>query len=344
MRAALETVAEFLSKYGALEEANNIMNVMAKMGWSVPADSKLQWRSLVAAMKQELNAPEAAPDYVFLFERLIQLCIKMPGDLWKSLFSSKLLMHIVVERFAIAFESHDAELFKLESDVLCHTEGIFDICQLVQNKLFSEDVGTSVLAQFLADFSTIFEDDEPKVARWDEFYSSYRMHEASFRRDMKRALCQIEASGIGPTQIEIRKRIRREAVEGRFPGTSGDLSDSTLSEPEDSTCRVQNSSRNGPPVTTNSAAAASPPPVADQQETAPSDSASAEDSPSPKVRAKRKRWSTAEVEALRKGYKEFRALPNVWMMIKTKYADVLASRSNVDIKDKYRNLLKFGKL
>jgi hypothetical protein len=62
------------------------------------------------------------------------------------------------------------------------------------------------------------------------------------------------------------------------------------------------------------------------------------------VRAKRKRWSTAEVEALRKGYKEFRALPNVWMMIKTKYADVLASRSNVDIKDKYRNLLKFGKL
>ena len=50
----------------------DIMNVMAKMGWAVPANSKLQWRSLIAVMKQELNAPES-PDYVFLFERLIQL-------------------------------------------------------------------------------------------------------------------------------------------------------------------------------------------------------------------------------------------------------------------------------
>lgn len=31
-------------------------------------------------------------------------------------------------------------------------------------------------------------------------------------------------------------------------------------------------------------------------------------------------------------------------MIKSKYADVLARRSNVDIKDKYRNLLKYGKM
>lgn len=65
---------------------------------------------------------------------------------------------------------------------------------------------------------------------------------------------------------------------------------------------------------------------------------------SQQVRPKRKRWSQAEVDALQKGYKEFSALPNVWVMIKSKYANVLSQRSNVDIKDKYRNLLKYGKL
>lgn len=65
---------------------------------------------------------------------------------------------------------------------------------------------------------------------------------------------------------------------------------------------------------------------------------------SSQVRPKRKRWSQAEVNALQKGYKEFSSLPNVWVMIKSKFADVLSQRSNVDIKDKYRNLLKYRKL
>lgn len=62
------------------------------------------------------------------------------------------------------------------------------------------------------------------------------------------------------------------------------------------------------------------------------------------VRVKRKRWSQQEVDALMKGYNEFGSLPNVWIMIKTKYADVLAGRTNVNIKDKYRNMVLYRHL
>lgn len=58
------------------------------------------------------------------------------------------------------------------------------------------------------------------------------------------------------------------------------------------------------------------------------------------ARKKRKRWSASEVEALVDGYEEFGDEPNVWVLIKAKYPKVLRERSNVDIKDKHRNLQK----
>lgn len=61
-------------------------------------------------------------------------------------------------------------------------------------------------------------------------------------------------------------------------------------------------------------------------------------------RGKRKRWSNEEVDALLKGHREFEAHPNIWVMIQNKYNPILRDRTNVDLKDKYRNLLKYNKI
>ncbi|RLN84797.1 hypothetical protein BBJ28_00020277 [Nothophytophthora sp. Chile5] len=61
-------------------------------------------------------------------------------------------------------------------------------------------------------------------------------------------------------------------------------------------------------------------------------------------RKRRTLWSQEEVAALQDGFKLYGSYPNVWVLTKAKYAQVLRNRSNVDLKDKYRNLLKYGKI
>lgn len=56
------------------------------------------------------------------------------------------------------------------------------------------------------------------------------------------------------------------------------------------------------------------------------------------------RWSAEEEAALIEGYRLCEKYSNVWVLIKNKYPDVLHSRSNVDLKDKYRNLVRYGKI
>lgn len=43
------------------------------MGHTVPDTSPLHWRMLIAGMKEELRDRSAAVNYVFLYERLVQL-------------------------------------------------------------------------------------------------------------------------------------------------------------------------------------------------------------------------------------------------------------------------------
>ena len=64
----------------------------------------------------------------------------------------------------------------------------------------------------------------------------------------------------------------------------------------------------------------------------------------PSGRRKRVRWSAEEEAALIEGYRLYESYSNVWMLIKTKYPDVLRNRSNVDLKDKYRNLVRYGRI
>jgi hypothetical protein len=66
--------------------------------------------------------------------------------------------------------------------------------------------------------------------------------------------------------------------------------------------------------------------------------------PSSRNRAIRKRWSKEEVDALMEGLREFKMTTNLWVSIKEKYHDILHDRTNVDLKDKYRNLLKARKI
>ncbi|KAJ8530398.1 hypothetical protein ON010_g14515 [Phytophthora cinnamomi] len=61
-------------------------------------------------------------------------------------------------------------------------------------------------------------------------------------------------------------------------------------------------------------------------------------------RRKSVRWSAEEEAALIEGYRLYETYSNVWVLIKTKYPNVLHNRSNVDLKDKYRNLVRYGKI
>ncbi|OWY96328.1 hypothetical protein PHMEG_00033430, partial [Phytophthora megakarya] len=232
MRVALEVCGEFLSRIGALEGANAIAEILRKTGMELPDTSPFRWRALLAAIRQELDAEPM--DVVFLFERLLQLDATMPSGPSHKLFDSPLFFHLLVERFAVVFEGLDAELFKLESDELCHIDGIYETCLLIRDKI--QETEPNDLRKFLETFEKIFEQDEPKDC-WDAFYELYQLSDAPFRRDMKRALCMIEAVTLGPTKLELafpsetapspKKVIPRALLEKRFGGTRrewGDLS------------------------------------------------------------------------------------------------------------------------
>ncbi|KAE9362138.1 hypothetical protein PF008_g345 [Phytophthora fragariae] len=430
MRAALEACGEFLARIGALEGANAVADILRKTGQDLPESSSFRWRALLAAIRQELEAEPL--DATFLFERLVQLDAALPSDPSRELFRSPLFLHLLVERFAAAFEGLDAELFKLESDELCHAEGVYETCMLIADKM-AEEGQESELETFLAAFKRIFDQDEPKEC-WDAFYERYRLNDAAFRRDMKRALCLIESVALGPTKLEIafptetsngpKKIVPRALLEKRFGGTRRewrDLSqihsiggaDSDQSSSEEQVQEAQDAVNTGDaaveapvesaetqdqigssraPITLNAAAtesvhsdiseeasapqrpASSRPPRAEQQRPPssrpirseqvgrasrqenrqsvarpriPTESNNAANAWPIGHRAPRRkpvRWSAEEEAALIQGYRLYQAYSNVWVLIKTKFPVVLRNRSNVDLKDKYRNLVRYGKI
>ncbi|KAL4164537.1 hypothetical protein KRP22_004403 [Phytophthora ramorum] len=422
MRAALEVCGEFLSRIGALEGANAIAEILHKSGVELSEESSFRWRALLAAIRQELTADPM--DVVFLFERLLQLNAMMPSGPSFAFFGSPLFLHLLVERFAVAFEGLDAELFKLESDELCHAEGIFETCVLIRDKI-GADKPESGLKKFLAAFERIFQQDEPKDC-WDAFYELYHLNDLSFRRDMKRALSMIESVTLGPTKLELafptegprgsKKVISRALLEKRFEGTrrewrnlsqinsitnaeaeaehdaneehnqeaeaqpesngntaveaqqstgssetlewvwstrvpfslNGDASESELSEISDEPV-IERTIPSRPPRAAEVARAA-------RQEvrrslqvvSVPNEVAEANDPDStaflragPKTR---RRWSREEEAALMEGYRAYQKYSNVWVLIKAKYPDVFNDRTNVNLKDKYRNLVKYGRI
>ncbi|GMF38184.1 unnamed protein product [Phytophthora fragariaefolia] len=81
-----------------------------------------------------------------------------------------------------------------------------------------------------------------------------------------------------------------------------------------------------------------------QTSTESSPAANAGASGRPVPRRKPVRWSADEEAALIEGYRLYEKYSNVWMLIKMKFPGVLRNRSNVDLKDKYRNLVRYGKI
>ncbi|KAG3070055.1 hypothetical protein PI124_g21413 [Phytophthora idaei] len=436
MREALEACGEFLCRIGALEEANAIAEILRKTGAELPESSPFRWRALLAAIRQELVADPM--DVVFVFERLLQLDATLPSGPSLALFNSPLFFHLVVERFAVAFEGLDAELFKLESDELCHAEGVYETCLLIRDKIEESDT-ESGLKKFLVTFKMIFEQDEPKDC-WEDFYELYRLNDASFRCDMKRALWVIESVTLGPTQLELafppkaaegpKKVVPRPPLEKRLSGTRRvwrDLSQITSiagagighvandqpqpqqqqQDQEDDQAQEQAQEQEQetqePRSTGNDAVAAAPHLPSEAQdwvwstrvpfslngestESVHSDISEADPEERPAssrppraaevaratrqegrrvvprkrmLRAERVavvnparqggrrkgvRWSEEEEAALIEGYRLYESYSNVWVLIKSKFPEVLQHRSNVDLKDKYRNLIRYGKI
>ncbi|KAF1784605.1 Myb-like domain [Phytophthora cactorum] len=379
MREALEACGEFLCRIGALEEANAIAEILRKTGAELPESSPFRWRALLAAIRQELVADPM--DVVFVFERLLQLDATLP-----SAPASRL------ERFAVAFEGLDAELFKLESDELCHAEGVYETCLLIRDKIEESDT-ESGLKKFLATFKMIFEQDEPKDC-WEDFYELYRLNDASFRCDMKRALWVIESVTLGPTQLELafppkaaegpKKVVPRPPLEKRLGGTRRvwrDLSQITSiagadighvandqpqpqqqqqdqeddqaqeqaqeqeQETQEPEALIQKSDlrhrdhpvqQKLPGLLAKKAVAWSLMPRAERVAVV---------NPARQGgRRKGVRWSEEEEAALIEGYRLYESYSNVWVLIKSKFPEVLQHRSNVDLKDKYRNLIRYGKI
>ncbi|ETI56049.1 hypothetical protein, variant 1 [Phytophthora nicotianae] len=432
MREALEACGEFLSRIGALEGANAIAEILHKMGEELSESSPFRWRALFAAIRQELEADPM--DVVFLFERLLQLNATMPSGPSQALFNSPLFFHLLVERFAVAFEGLDAELFKLESDELCHAEGIYETCVLIQDKIEESDT-ESGLKKFLATFKRIFEQDEPKDC-WEAFRELYHLNDASFRRDMTRALCMIESVTLGPTKLELafptkapegpKIIVPRALLEKRFGGTRrewrdlsqfnslpgadiGQIANNESQQQQQGHEQTQEQEQEqhipDPSNSGNDAAAAPPLPSEAQDwvwstrvpfslngestESVHSDISEEEPEERPASsrpprtaevaraarqegrravprrrmtreesiaivnpvpnerqggRRKRVRWSEEEEAALIMGYRLYESYSNVWVLIKSKFPEVLRHRSNVDLKDKYRNLVRYGKI
>ncbi|KAG1708912.1 hypothetical protein DVH05_022544 [Phytophthora capsici] len=403
MRAALENCGEFLCRIGALEGADTIAEILRKSGWELSETSSFRWRALVTAIRLELDADAA--DFTFLFERLLHLYAMKPSEPSRALFGSKLFLHILVKRFAVAFEGLDEELFKLESDELCHAEDIYDTCLSIQEKL-EEDNTESELKKFLGAFKMIFEMDEPKQC-WDAFFDLYRLNDASFRRDMKRALSAIESATLGPTKLELDSQteqvegpnfnIPRALLEKRFGWTRREWRDLSqinsisgadtvqeeeqenqqqeLQEPNDSAAAEEPVASPGAQDSVNNdetesiasdisedraierPAPARPPRAAEAaradrqavRHAVPRRRTAAVHVAGSMVerqggRRPRTRWSAEEEAALIEGYELYKAHSSVWMLIKTNYQDVLHRRSNVDLKDKYRNLVRYGRI
>ncbi|KAG3070056.1 hypothetical protein PI124_g21413 [Phytophthora idaei] len=409
MREALEACGEFLCRIGALEEANAIAEILRKTGAELPESSPFRWRALLAAIRQELVADPM--DVVFVFERLLQLDATLPSGPSLALFNSPLFFHLVVERFAVAFEGLDAELFKLESDELCHAEGVYETCLLIRDKIEESDT-ESGLKKFLVTFKMIFEQDEPKDC-WEDFYELYRLNDASFRCDMKRALWVIESVTLGPTQLELafppkaaegpKKVVPRPPLEKRLSGTRRvwrDLSQITSiagagighvandqpqpqqqqQDQEDDQAQEQAQEQEQetqePRSTVNGEStesvhsdiseadpeerpASSRPPRAAEVARATRQEGRRVVPRKRMLRAERVavvnparqggrrkgvRWSEEEEAALIEGYRLYESYSNVWVLIKSKFPEVLQHRSNVDLKDKYRNLIRYGKI
>ncbi|DAZ98284.1 TPA: hypothetical protein N0F65_008969 [Lagenidium giganteum] len=464
MRAALEAVADFLSKYGALEESSAIQQLLGKLGWPIEEQSDVRWRTLIAVLKQELSSAAGSRiDYVFLFERLVQLHTKIPTALSRSLFESKLILHvgephayiththaragvfvdavtdvkdgILVQRFAAAFEGLDSDVFKVESDVLYRNEGVYDISMLIHDKIFgyighksmgAEDDDANIrdeessLKEFLTSFKKLFDHAEPQQ-QWLAFHAKHCISEVTFGRDMKRALSVIEDAALGDTLIEKRthsppsvssKTISRKFLEMKFRGSADTwnalntvysletsapvapkdqqiwaarlpftASASDVSSPSDDDSDAQ------PPPQPSRAKrrrAAAPEarakrrpqrrsgatsvqddavhvamsitggelesrpttPVQDEvASVATTENLPAEKPLAPRRnRSKRKRWNDEEVNALMAGYALFKDEANVWMCIKRAFPEILNDRTNVDLKDKYRNLQQNRKI
>ncbi|CAH0479071.1 unnamed protein product [Peronospora belbahrii] len=396
MRAALEGCGEFLSHIGALDSANAIAEILHKTGVELSDTSSFRWRALFAAIRKELDAEPM--DIVFLYERMLQLDVMMLRGLSHALFGSPLFLHLLVERLAVAFEGLDAELFKLESDELCHAEGIYETCVVLRDKI-EESQSDSELATFLETFKRIFEQDEPKDY-WDAFYEHYHLNISAFRRDMKRALSMIESIALGPTKLELafptkaadsqKKVVPRALLEKKFGGTRREwqkLSQITTitgcgfnhvtdneqaqqEQEEEEETQILANTVNG--ETTESAhsdvsnealspeqpVSSRPPRAAEVARGTCQEGRRAalrtrvrgEQCGTTKPRSisrlpgrrKRVRWSAEEEAALIEGYRLYANYSNVWMLIKSKFPVVLQNRSNVDLKDKYRNLLRYG--
>ncbi|RLN37565.1 hypothetical protein BBJ28_00005696 [Nothophytophthora sp. Chile5] len=322
--------------------------MLEKMGVRLPADSPLRWRSLVAAIRQELD--DEPMDAVFLFERLVQLFATMPGGLRKALFGSPLFLH----RFAVAFEGLDAELFKLESDELCHAEGIYELCLLIRDNMEST---------FLATFAKIFDQDEPKrMAVGSESVGDSSQATETPRQGPEAASStglQLPGTGFGPRasrfpvsvgflcfsfcwSIEISTNTLPPCV--LWLQVNGESSDSARSDAGE----AAPASSRPPRIETGARAARQESRRSTRPDSGTDPNVAAEpDSTGARRAGKRKRrtlWSQEEVAALQDGFKLFGSYPNVWVLTKAKYAHVLRNRSNVDLKDKYRNLLKYGKI
>ncbi|KAG3059425.1 hypothetical protein PI124_g23150 [Phytophthora idaei] len=126
MREGLEACREFLTRIGAMDGGNAVAEILRKTGVELPESSPFRRRVLLATIRQEVDTDPM--DVVLLFEHLLEQDVAMSYRPTHALFSSPLFPHLLVEKFAVAFEGLGAGLFKLENERLYRAEGIYELC------------------------------------------------------------------------------------------------------------------------------------------------------------------------------------------------------------------------
>ncbi|KAF1778600.1 hypothetical protein GQ600_10522 [Phytophthora cactorum] len=126
MREGLEACREFLIRIDAMDGGNAVAEILRKTGVELPESRPFRRRVLLATIRQEVDTDPM--DVVLLFEHLLEQDAAMYYRPTHALFSSPLFPHLLVEKFAVAFEGLGAGLFKLENERLYRAEGIYEPC------------------------------------------------------------------------------------------------------------------------------------------------------------------------------------------------------------------------
>lgn len=328
----MEVVSEFLvSRYGPEDETT--AEVLRRAGVVLGSEAQLRRRAMLGSVRGAIDSHPR-----ILLERLLALGKEMAGEQLDALFNSQLFYHILVKMV----EDEGAK-------------GARDICSkyiCVNSFKMNND-----LHQFVRSLESVVEDSTGLDG--SDRLGEHRLPDVVFRRDLRRAIWALELNVLGRTKLETTfpeptwpvvyvkpgQTALNIIVDTTIPSTLQDL----VRVPRPSPRNEEDSFIETTTIQSTLATAPLPQPQIEENSTVktttipavlPEIAIALPPIPLIKKAMGGGRWTRQEVDALLEGYERYKHESRVWKKILNAYPDVLGNRTNVNIKDKHRNLMK----